>query len=124
MKTIIYLLFIFIAALAFTSCKDDQSSQAEFAKDEVPRIFFDNWNPKLEIEVGKTVKLSPMVSPSDGATFKWTLDGSPITTTKELSYVANTIGEYELKFEVERNGVKNSRTTTLTVKQVVPPVVP
>lgn len=114
MKALKYLLFAIIPLFVFSSCENDDGENPSFADDEVPRIFMD-WQEYTARQVGDVLTYTPIISPSDGATYKWTLDGKVISTEKDLSY---TIAEEiigVLEFEVTRKDATNTRTTNLLV---------
>ncbi|NDV78719.1 glycosyl hydrolase family 18 protein [Dysgonomonas sp. 511] len=108
MKTLKYILFVILPLFAFISCENDDGDNPGFADDEVPRIYMD-WQQYLTRNVGDVITLSPMVSPSDGATYKWTLDGEVISTEKDFSYTITQKMVGLLKFEVTRKEASNSR---------------
>ena len=113
-KSIIYIVAATILAVSFKSC-DDQSSQAFFADDELPKIFMD-WSNVQVVENGDSIIFTPMVSPSDGATFSWTINGRQIANTKELRHEVDETGDFVLRFEVERNGVRTHRVADFMLR--------
>lgn len=121
MKTLNYILFLIAATFMFQACDDHDKSQSFFADDELPRIFMEQWTAIQPVSTGGTIKWAPEISPSDGATYKWTYDGQVVSTEKNLNHSVTELGEYELKFEVTRNGVVNSRTTTILVTKPFAP---
>lgn len=121
MKTLKYILYIILPIFLLQGCEDHDKNQSFFADDELPRIFMETWSGTQPVELGGTVKWVPEVSPSDGASYEWTLDGEVITTEKDFEYTANELGEYDLKFEVTRNGVTNSRSAKLLVTKTFVP---
>lgn len=121
MKTLKYILFIITSLLVFQGCSDDEKNQSVFADDELPRIFMEQWAGTQSVKKGGTVKWNPEVSPSDGASYQWTLNGEVVSTEKNYEQTFPEVGVHELKFEVTRNGVVNSRTAKLLV---VNPLVP
>ncbi len=115
MKALKYLLFAIIPLFIFSGCENDDADNPVFADNEMPRIFMD-WQANLARKLGETLTLSPVVSPSDGATYKWTLDGEVISTDRELNYALNEVlVNAELKFEVTRNNISNSRQAEILV---------
>lgn len=114
MNRIKYLLIIVFSAVALTACVDDSANNPTFADDEMPVIHM-NWQATLALQSGDTIFMNPVISPSDGATYKWMFDGETISTEKDLAYPVSESGEYVLYFEVDRNGVKNSRTASVLV---------
>lgn len=120
MKTLKYLLFAIVPLFMLTGCEDDDGKNPSFADDEVPRIYMD-WQEFVTRKVGDVLKFTPNVSPSDGATYEWTLDGEVISTDKDLEYNLDRLIMGELRFVVTRKDAANSRTTNLVVtKEFVP----
>lgn len=82
--------------LGFTSCSKEEEPyvlKKEDIKIEAPANGFTiNVNQPLKIEV-KSVS-------DEGITYKWLLDGAQIAETKNLEYVFNKIGKYELQLSV------------------------
>lgn len=114
MNKIKYLWIAFLSALLFTACVDDSADNPTFADDEMPIILM-NWQASLAVQSGDTIVFNPVISPSEGATYKWVFGGETVSTEKNLAYKVEGSGEYTLYFEVDRNGVKNSRTATVLV---------
>jgi len=114
MKTLKYFLLIILPLFAFVSCENDDGENPGFADDEVPRIYMD-WQTHLTRKVGETISFTPDISPSDGASYRWTLDGEVISTEKDLEYKLDRLIMSELKFEVVRKNASNSRMTNLVV---------
>lgn len=114
MNKIKYLIFAIGMAVVFAACVNDSANNPTFADDEVPVIHL-FWQANLAFQEGDTIIINPVISPSDGATYKWLYDGEVISTEKDLSYIVQGAGEHTLYFEVERNGIKNSRTATVLV---------
>lgn len=114
MNKIKYLWIAILSALVFTACVDDSADNPTFTDDEMP-IMLMHWQASLAIQSGDTIFINPVISPSDGATYKWVFDGVTVSTEKDLAYKVEGSGEYTLYFEVDRNGVKNSRTATVLI---------
>ncbi|MDR1199625.1 MAG: hypothetical protein LBK94_11570 [Prevotellaceae bacterium] len=96
------------------SCTDDDFDNPAFGGDDVPVIFLE-WAENMAFSVGDVIRINPQVSPSDGVTYKWIFDDEVVSTEKNLEYAVTEFGTFVLKFEVERNGVKNSRTANVLV---------
>ena len=114
MKSIKSILIIpaLLMGLFFMGCEDHVENPS-FADDEVPRIF--NWVNAYTTLIDSTFVIAPPVSPADGATFKWLVDGVEVAATKEFEYIFTEPRNYEVKFVVTRNGVVNSRTGQVLV---------
>ncbi|MDR0508166.1 MAG: hypothetical protein LBH32_15320 [Dysgonamonadaceae bacterium] len=120
MKQIKYLLAL-LPLFGFFACVDDSAENPPFGEKDVPHIYV-TWQTNMAYKLGQTMTFTPMVSPSDGATYRWTLNGEEISTEKDLSYPLNNfLFNAELKFEVTRNSVSNSRkASVLVTKDFVP----
>lgn len=121
MKTLKYLFLTIIPFLAFYSCTSDDADNPDFTNDELPRIFFTSWQEYTSAKVGDVLTYAPNVSPSDGATYKWTLDGEVISTEKDLSYAITEEFAGVLQFEVTRYDQVNTRTTNILVPKKFSP---
>ena len=120
MNKINSLLFAILSLLLLQACNDDSADNPAFGDTDVPRIYID-WQKDMLFSTGDTLRLYPDVSPADGATYKWTLGDKVISQDKHVEYIIEEYGEFSLKFEVERNGIFNSRTSDLVIaKPFVP----
>lgn len=109
------ILFAIMALFILHGCTDDSANNPVFADDEMP-VIFGTWQSTIAVQYGDTIVFDLQISPSEGATYKWMLDGEIISTEKKLAHeVIESTGEHTLYFEVDRNGVKNSRTATVLV---------
>jgi PKD repeat protein len=114
MRYINYLLLITLSFSVISSCEDDSASNPVFGDSDVPSIFV-QWEANMALSVDDTIKINPQVSPGDGVTYKWTFDGTVVSTEKDLAYKVTEPGEFTLTYEIERNGITNSRTSTVLV---------
>ena len=111
-----YIVLIVSTICILTGCSTNEESQVVFGKNELPKIYMVSWQTNQSVLIGKAIVFSPSVSPSDGATYKWTLDGVVISTEKNLNYiVTNAPGSYNFRFDVERNGQTTYRTAIIKV---------
>ncbi|MFA5330378.1 MAG: glycosyl hydrolase family 18 protein [Prolixibacteraceae bacterium] len=115
MKHIISIYIIsFLGILIYSGCKQEVTNP-EFSPTDVPRILI-NWQTTLTLRLGDSLKLDPQISPSDGATYKWELNGQEVSTDKSFRWKATEFGEYVLAFTVARNGITNSRTAQIAIQ--------
>jgi len=114
MNKINYILFAVLSLFMLSACGDDSADDPKFGDSDVPRIYID-WVKELVYETGDTIRLDPKVSPSDGATYKWTLGDKVISEERTVDYKILEHGEFQLKLEVSRNGVENSRIASVIV---------
>ncbi|HEY3403120.1 MAG TPA: glycosyl hydrolase family 18 protein [Ohtaekwangia sp.] len=120
MKRLLYISMIAIAGCFAAGC-DDEASNPVFSDEDVPRIFGWSTVNKYFIDIKDSLILSMKVSPENGASFKWTIDGEAVEDSKVLRYKFDEIRSYEVKFEVNRNGVINSRTAEVIVTKPFEP---
>lgn len=114
MRYLNYFILITLSFFVVSACEDDSASNPVFGYSDVPAIFV-QWEANMALSVDDTIKINPQVSPGDGVTYKWTFNGTVVSTEKTLSYKVTEPGEFTLNYEIERNGVKNSRTSTVLV---------
>ena len=117
MKTIRYI-FSLLLLLSLISCGTDDDSQAVFSDADYPKIFLSPaWAVSFAVNDGDKITFNPVVSPNDGALYKWTINNEVVGTQKDLDYTINKgKGVYTLNFEVTRHGVKSLRTAKMEVK--------
>jgi len=109
------ILFAIMALFILQGCTDDSANNPVFADDEMP-VIFGTWQSTIAVQYGDTIVFDLQISPSEGASYKWMFDGEIISTEKKLAYkVIESTGEHTLYFEVDRDGIKNSRTATVLV---------
>lgn len=114
MKLMKYIYASLLMLIAFSACQDDSADNPVFADDEVPCIYMD-WAGTYVYKKGDVIKFSAQVSPADGATFRWQVDDAVVSETTFIEYTVEQDEPFTLRFEVERNGVKNYRTAQVTV---------
>lgn len=115
-----YIILILAIVVSITGCEENVENP-EFADDAIPRIFGWSLSNTYVTPLEEPFELNPEVSPSNGATYKWFVDGELVATTKNLSYQFTEVVEHEIRFEVERNGIVNYRQAdVLITKQFVP----
>lgn len=118
-NTILGMLFAMTIVL-MTGCEEDKENPA-FADDAIPRIFGWSTSNKYFIDIEDPLILDMKVSPSDGATYKWFIDDVEVDGAARLEHRFEEVKTYIVKFEVERNGIKNSRQAEVIVtKPFVP----
>lgn len=116
MKYIFKLFIISILGIVIHSGCTEEAVNPEFNDDDIPRILT-NWQNILTLRLDDSLKLSPQVSPSDGATYKWELNGQEVSTARDFNWKATELGDYELMFTVSRNGITNSRTAQIAIQR-------
>lgn len=120
MKRVKSIYIILLSVFILSGCDDDNSGNPSFAADELPKIFME-WSNTFIFDLNEVIKMTPQVSPSDNATYKWTVDGKVVSTDIVLEYTVTEKEPFELKFEVERNGKSTSRTAKV---EVIKPFIP
>lgn len=99
---------LFLIGMFISSCEDTADNPA-FDGDAVPRIFGWIEGGKYFLDISDELVLNMPVSPSDGATYKWFIDGVQVSDERVLRHTFPEVKSYTLRFEVERNGVMNFR---------------
>lgn len=110
----IYLISI-LGIMIYSGCTKEVTNPV-FNSTDVPRILT-NWQNILTLKLDDSLKLSPQISPSDGVTYKWELNGQQVSTDNNLKWKATELGDYELIFTVTRNGITNSRTAQIAIQR-------
>lgn len=126
MKTINNILLVLLTSILMHSCTDDKN-MSEFNEDYLPKIYMSGWPNAIKGTVGDVISYSPLVSPSDGVTYSWSIDDKIISTERELNYTLTTAGDFTLKFEVKYLDMNTFRKASLKVVEAIipePPFVP
>lgn len=81
MKKIIKLFTIAVLAIACTPELHPVGGGVAVGDGETvfPVIYLDDWGATRSGMVGDTIRISPVVTPADKCTFKWTLDDAVIS---------------------------------------------
>lgn len=109
MKKNIAFIYILLISLSLFSCKDYDKNEAFFGDDDLPLIFVEGWAKPMNVKVGDSINIAPLVSPSNGVNYVWTFGDERISTDRILKYKVGSLpGTYRLQFLVDRNGVLNS----------------
>ncbi|HYG37252.1 MAG TPA: glycosyl hydrolase family 18 protein [Cytophagales bacterium] len=121
MKNLRYILIIQLAfALLFSGCKEEDTNPV-FTDDAIPRIFGWSTDNIYTTNITDTLSIGLKVSPSEGATYEWTVDGQSVGNSTTLEYLFSEPKSYAVKFAVTRNGVTNSREAeVIVIKPFVP----
>lgn len=115
MYTTLRYLCVGLSMLMMFSCQKEDGS-VSLSNEDSPKIFI-KWANVLEVQSGGALTISPLVSPSNEATFVWKLDDVVISENKDLNYnVSQPVGSYKLVFQVDRFGKTTSRTATVNIK--------
>lgn len=117
-------LFIAISLLmfssVFTSCKDDDE-EAYILKKEDIRV--NEPEGGFTTKVNQLLKIEVESSSDEGLIYEWFLDDESIATTKNLEYMFEIVGEYDLRLVVIQSGIKYEYpfTVTVTFSEIEPP---
>lgn len=114
MKYINYCCFIVLIMLLFSACQNDNAENPSFSDDEMPVIHMD-WAGTYVYKVGDIVKFNAQVSPNDQTTCRWLVNDKVVSESLSIEYTVETTDPFTLRFEAERNGVKNFRTAQVTI---------
>ncbi|MCV9388766.1 glycosyl hydrolase family 18 protein [Reichenbachiella ulvae] len=98
----------------FLSCEEEVQNPG-FESDDIPRIF--GWEQIYGVDIEDSLYINVQVSPSDGVTYSWQLDGEEISTDPNLKYKFEDPSTYEVHLAIMRNGVPNTRTATVEVNK-------
>ncbi len=118
MKKIIKLFTIAVLAIACTPELHPVGGGVAVGDGETvfPVIYLDDWGATRSGMVGDTIRISPVVTPADKCTFKWTLDDAVISENLGLEYELQEEGVFTLAFKVSLGGETTERTSQLTVR--------
>jgi hypothetical protein len=92
-----------------------------FSETDVPRIFGWSTINKYFVDIKDTFNLNLKVSPENGATYTWYVDGELVGDEKQLRYKFTELRSYDVRFEVDRHGVKNYREAEVIVTKPFEP---
>jgi hypothetical protein len=106
--------------MLLTGC-DDEKDNPVFSDADVPRIFGWSTVNKYFLDIKDTLSLNMKVSPDNGATYKWFIDGEEVGQEKQLRRKFTELRTYDVRFEVDRNGVKNYREAEVIVTKPFEP---
>lgn len=107
-------LSIFLLGSVLTGCQLEDVADPVFGDDEIPYIYME-WAGTNVYNVGDVIHFSPQVSPLEGTQCRWLIDGDVISTERELTYTITQTQPFTLRFEVERNGIVNYRSSEVTI---------
>lgn len=94
--------------MGLSGCEDPVENPS-FGPDEQPRIFGWSTVNKYFVDIKDSLVIDMKISPSQGATYKWFVNDVEVSSKRRFSYKFSDTETYKIKFEVDRNGVKNSR---------------
>jgi len=98
-----------------TNCEVEEDENPVFESTAVPRIFGWSTANTYTTDIKDSLLLNLQVSPADGATYKWIIDGVEVSNELQLKYLFPEAKNYTVKFEATRNGVTNSRQAEVIV---------
>ncbi len=111
---------ILIACTCFCASCSEKVSNPVFADDETPYIYMD-WAATNVCNIGDTLRFTAQVAPSEGTACRWLIDGQTVSTGRTLEYEVTSPEPFILRFEAERNGIVNYRTSNVTVTKPFEP---
>ncbi len=114
MKFITYIPATLCMLLILAGCKDDSASNPTFDDDEIPAIYMD-WAAEFVYSLGDVMTFEAQVSPSDHTTCRWLIDGNVVAEGLRIEHTIDTEEPFTLRFEAERNGIKNFRTAEVSI---------
>lgn len=116
MKLIKYICMELLLCLLFCACSDTNVGNPSFSEDEMPYIYME-WASSYVYKLGDVIKFNPQVSPTQGTSCQWLIDGKVVSEKPSIEYKIEMEEDFTLRFEVERYGVKNFRTAQVTIQK-------
>lgn len=118
--TIVRQVLLFAAAIVLVaSCKKDIASEPEFGDGDYPRIFYaqGSFPQALIINANDTAKYGGIsYSPAKKVTIRWKVNDEVKSSDTSFNFVPVTGGEFNIKLEVEYNGLVSTRSSQVVVK--------
>ena len=124
MKKIIFI-FPLVALLLTTACSEtepDLPKPYELVREDITFPYIaDN---ALTVKVGQLIRIETQSISDEGVSYEWSLDGEVIAQTKNLEYMIETIGQYELVLTAVQGAMGFTYPIALTIDfgQIDPPM--
>ncbi len=112
---------IFAGAVTVSCNKDDVIEQSEATK--APEIKIDNETGIYTVTKGRSLTISPTYVNCSNAVYLWTIDGTPVASTPELTYAWDEIGEYYVTVNVTTTAGSASEELKVEVIEPAAPVI-
>jgi hypothetical protein len=103
------------------ACKKNIANDPEFGNGDYPRIFYaqGSFPQALIIDQSQTAKYGGITySPAGKVKISWKVNDEVKSTDTSFAFVPTTGGEYNIKLEVEYNGLVSTRSSQVVVKPV------
>ena len=112
MKRFLEFLFLSVIVVIASSCNIDEVITTSLP----PKIYLDSDSGVYTVKKGREVVIAPSYENAEGATYRWTLDGSLIGNKASLSFTREILGEYYIMLTVTAD--TGSTSTELRVDVV------
>jgi len=120
-KSLIVTVSVLTAATIVTSCnKDDVIEQDVLDK---PSIALDNETGIYVAKVNREITIAPSYINASGASYLWTIDGTPVADTPELIYTWTEPGDYYVTITVSTPGGSATEELKVEVTELGAPVI-
>ena len=126
LKNVAYLVMAAMLSVSMWSCNNDpdppyngcdDDCQDECCVDppvEELKVYMD-WAASFYIKEGDVLEFSPVVTPEEGVTFSWTINGTEIANTRELNHTVTETADFVLRFEATFGEQREYRVADATV---------
>lgn len=101
------------------ACKKDIAESPEFGEGDYPRIFYaqGNFPQAIIINLGGSARYGGLTfSPAGKVKVSWKVNEEVKSTDTSFTFVPTAGGEYDIKLEVEHNGLISVRNSQVVVK--------
>ena len=110
-----------ILLLIFTSCENNESKPYILVKEDI--TILDIPADGFSVKIGQLLRVEVESFSDENIDYEWLMDGSSIANTKNLEYMIEVAGEYELTLLATQGKVKHDYNFDLTVTfdEIAPP---
>lgn len=109
------LILLISLILVFPSCSEDEIEQQK------PTINFKDGDVVFKVKTGKTITISPIYGFNENAVYAWKIDGKIISTSPELEYTADEVGDIFLSLDVVNNVGSTFLEMKISIMDLLPP---
>ena len=119
MKRFLEFLFLSVIVVVSSSCNIDE----EITTTLPPKIILDSETGIYTVKQGREVVIAPSYESSEGATYRWTLDGRLLSTSPSLSFMREKVGEYFIVLTIITDAGYDSEEIRVDVVELEVPTV-
>ncbi|NII25461.1 hypothetical protein HB364_10235 [Pseudoflavitalea sp. X16] len=112
-------IFVIVCITLLHACKKNIADDPEFGEGDYPRIFYaqGNFPQAIIIDQDDTAKYGGITySPAGKVKISWKVNDQVKSTDTSFAFVPTAGGEYNIKLEVEHNGLVSTRSSQVVVK--------